>query len=238
MQTEPVKDTAQYQEHLKRKISPSSLQNKNMTPEDLFTLKNVHYPYHSLGLRKHSCYDTSQEHDHDVRPVTRRNPSDMPDHLQNGVKMDSPKDKGNLWQGNMRTYAHFTSHMNSATFDNLHVSFNNGEIKEAQIVHYRIGHYLHINLYAPEEYGSVVYLNNATIDVNVLYAPEEYGSVVYLNNATIDVNVVDRILINTIQGELRIIFNTPEEKLFFINEIENNDSSSSSDGSTDSGNSS
>ncbi|KAK9722782.1 hypothetical protein QE152_g19514 [Popillia japonica] len=106
--------------------------------------------------------------------------------------------------------------MNSATFDNLHVSFKNGEIKEAQIVHHRIGHYLLINLYAPEEYGSVVYLNNATIDVNV----------------------VDRILINTIQGELRIIFNTPEEKLFFINEIENNDSSSSSDGSTDSGNSS
>lgn len=37
LNAKPVVDTAQYQEHLKRKISPSSLQNKNMTPEDLFT---------------------------------------------------------------------------------------------------------------------------------------------------------------------------------------------------------
>ncbi|KAK9717793.1 hypothetical protein QE152_g23524 [Popillia japonica] len=108
----------------------------------------------------------------------------------------------------------FDGNMNTITFDNLHISFNGGDIENVQIVRYRTGNYLHINRYNPAIVASVIYLNNVTINSQV----------------------IGEVLLNGSIGELRIIFNTQEQKIFFLNEIESDNSSSAESESTDSGN--
>lgn len=92
----------------------------------------------------------------------------------------------------------FNAKMNTITFKNLHASINNGAIENVEIVHYRTGNFLHVTRYTPGIPTAVIFLNNVRIDSHV----------------------VDEVLIDGNHGILRIIFNTGDEKLFFLNEIE------------------
>lgn len=84
------------------------------------------------------------------------------------------------------------------TFDNLYASINNGPLIKVQIVHYRHGNFIHI----------------------FNYETPGIGVAVLLDIATINSNTVNQVLIENNNQNARILFNTPEERLFFLNEIQ------------------
>lgn len=92
----------------------------------------------------------------------------------------------------------FNSNMNTVTFNNLYTSINNGDIENVAIVHYRTANFLHV----------------------IWHSPGIPAAAIFLNNATINSNIASEVLIEGHHGILRILFNSAEEKLFFLNEIE------------------
>ncbi|KAK9707837.1 hypothetical protein QE152_g27585 [Popillia japonica] len=109
----------------------------------------------------------------------------------------------------------FDSRMNAVTFDNLYICYNGGDFENVRIVHHRTDNALVIHRYNPTILSSYIGLNSITVNSQV------QGEVV----------------LSGVFGEIRIIFSTPEQKLFFLKEIQS-DSSSSGSSSSDSGNNS
>ncbi|KAK9685762.1 hypothetical protein QE152_g37696 [Popillia japonica] len=96
--------------------------------------------------------------------------------------------------------------MESITFDNLYASYNNGPIIAVEIVYYRITKVIHIYTY-----------DNSASFIGML-----------LNQTIIDRTIENEIVIEGNNTYTRILFNTAEERQFFLNEIESDESSSSS----------
>lgn len=92
----------------------------------------------------------------------------------------------------------FDAKMETVTFNNLYASFNNGELVNVQIVYYRQENFIHIKRYDNPVFSLCVHLNQATIHSNI----------------------INLVLIEHNEQSVKIMFNTAEEKLFFLNEVQ------------------